>query len=826
MVTTLVLAIAANSLSGGFMGHTPPQISMDDMFGSMRKPHVVVKVVEDRKRTKALYARIQKEKTRNSQLEATIKSLQEQLLVAKNQSNQATGPTTAQTKPTQPTIQTVVRETMVATISFVTPDGKPIDDLPVRVVVADPKDTVVPQPDSDKGTVLKTGTAGPGAIKLDVKQFPATLSYVIANKDWEIRDTPTCMLTLIGQEGVVASAVPFGDDSQGVYSSDEYRPYQQIGLPHLLTDFLVTGTTQKGSQKKKKPTKPAPKKAPPKQQPPKQVTPKIVYKDVVRKYNPPPITVVRRSADVEFHGAPKTEVRAGSTLIATLDEQGTASVNIDEQTMAPGEFSLDRQEGALHYTANLPHEEINPYAKNTIDLPQPKLTSIDDVAVSAIDCSKVGWMTADELRNKLGKPAKTINPAKDAVNPLTEVDYPKDGMKFFLRNITLGRKPTQVVDSAVLTSEGAGTVAGVKVGDSEEKLVAQLGNFEAFRKEGAAFVRTYLNEGLAFEVVDGRIQAIHIQRSTSALVSGVEFEQPRFRLSVFLDLGNPSGGATADQSGLFKDSFASMKGLLLANNPESSDFILKTRLVNFVKSTDKVIGTMPYRVQSTVEVGYDLIDSTTMKSVTGEANSLPISGTMRATSTADYGADVAQGAAMLIVAELAAGQIKGDTARLAAQLAIGAVAGVSVERMNDVMARAIKRTDQICLENAAESISEKIQSAWLTPAMVLSADRKEGNLVLNVGTDQGVQTDSEFTILNGPTVLGNEERNGLVADYVVAKVTDVGKDQCTCKLLHMTRSISKKAEEDTKSEPAINEMKLLLSPETAIVRARLRLGRS
>jgi len=72
--------------------------------------------------------------------------------------------------------------------------------------------------------------------------------------------------------------------------------------------------------------------------------------------------------------------------------------------------------------------------------------------------------------------------------------------------------------------------------------------------------------------------------------------------------------------------------------------------------------------------------------------------------------------------------------------------------------------------------------------------------------------------------LGEEKRSPLDERYILARAETVNPGRTVCKVARIVRRVSRHADLEEKEEPAIEELKQLLNPDTGVVIAQIRIN--
>jgi len=345
-------------------------------------------------------------------------------------------------------------------------------------------------------------------------------------------------------------------------------------------------------------------------------------------------------------------------------------------------------------------------------------------------------------------PISEGNSAKILSKALSGRRHKRKGLDLRVRTVGWDKKkPIQMVERVDLLTPGYGNFADIAIEDPYETIQKQLGVGVSVESEqiGSGIFTSYLNQGVVFGNDSSKVTSIQIRRATDLMPKGLDFDQPAYRVAIYVPPVEAEGGVTASQVQEVRDAFHGLAGPRFVDARDEADFELHLKVNGIEHKVDQVIGIIPYKVNSTPTISYELFDIAAQKTAV-DLNGHSIQATIAGKSAADYGGDVEQGAVMIVAAELASGLIKDPIKRGAAQLAIGALGGLSIEKMKDVMNRARERTKDLALHDAVGKIANAVEEAIGVPARVLAVDRHAGTVTLNVGANQGVQPGATFRL--------------------------------------------------------------------------------
>ncbi len=366
-----------------------------------------------------------------------------------------------------------------------------------------------------------------------------------------------------------------------------------------------------------------------------------------------------------------------------------------------------------------------------------------------------------------------------------------------------------MIERIRLISRGAGSVAGISVGDDWGLLRTRLGEPE-YEADGAA---SYLGHGLVFASASGTVASIDIARPRELLEQGTTafVRRPRLRLYVRDFHGDPRCQVKTKAD--FRRYLSRMGAVQVIDREGTADYAISAS-TTFVDDKQVALDLIPYKYSAWTKLKYTLTDLSGSQVLKTD--------TIEGASKANYGKEAGLGAVVILLLE----RSKADrTVRRAIEAAIG-TAGISA--MKQSMGRAVRRCPAISEQATFNSLSDRLYALADFRAAVTGIDYQQGTIRISVGTADGVvasskgQQASVFELFLGkPTSSRTFEEGGLSADYYVAEVVSTSDHACSARLRHVVRRVNKSREELSVTD-APDVVRQIPDPVTGIVSARMR----
>jgi hypothetical protein len=386
-----------------------------------------------------------------------------------------------------------------------------------------------------------------------------------------------------------------------------------------------------------------------------------------------------------------------------------------------------------------------------------------------------------------------------------------------------GKRAPVVVERIRLISAQAGSVGGVTVGSPAEEVDKALGTAQnpndkrVISPEDAAAgaVDAYMDRGLRVCRVDGKVKWLEVARPTPLLTAGTTAFTPRHPTRLYVRRFQGHKGILLEKLEDLKAYLRQTNAVTLVDNEEDADLILEARVTDFTGKKEAALGIMPYKYSCTTRLAYSLYEPGG-KPIQDSDGSPIDNKTVEESTTADYSRDALLVAIIPIFSE---GIVKSDLLKWA--LRIYGVA--KLIRTLDSVSRAVNRCPTISARQAFGHMISDINRASDFLAGVTDVDYASGQVVLNVGSTNGVRVNkedqpSEFELfIDGNPLPVKESKDR--GEYYSAVVTEVREHECVCEIQKVTREVRGSVEiVKGKVDPAY--LKMLLDPATGLVTAR------
>ncbi len=383
----------------------------------------------------------------------------------------------------------------------------------------------------------------------------------------------------------------------------------------------------------------------------------------------------------------------------------------------------------------------------------------------------------------------------------------RDGSKAFKGDI---------IERIRLTSRGAGSVAGLSVGDDWNQLRVRLGEPESATNTEAS----YLNGGLFFTQGTGlsqeKIASVDIARPRELLEQGTTAFMRRPPLRVYIEDFRGDSRCQVQTVADLKRYLSQMGAVQVAQRQEDADYEISGS-TTFSEAKGDLVDLIPKSYKAETLLQYTL----TNLADRSDSQHDEILGK----SEADYEKDIA----------IAAGAIGGidkyvnNIDQTVKRLLEGAAAAAGMDALKQSMARAVKRCPRLSEQATFNGLSDRLYVLANFRAAATGIDYQHGTITFDVGTDDGVvepgggRQPSVFELFVGkPDANRAVAEGGLRADYYVAAVVSAGDHTCTAQLRHIMRSIDK-SREVLSNEAAPEVVRQIPDPVTGLVSGRMRI---
>jgi hypothetical protein len=508
----------------------------------------------------------------------------------------------------------------------------------------------------------------------------------------------------------------------------------------------------------------------------------------------------------------KTSPRGLATLQIPVAYLGDGAVPIRVESHEPGG---DRASVIQDY----PHATV---ASNLVVAPTPQLIRVGNVHIARH--MDVGALREDVVKayGDLTKDASkgSIVHCRDGADWW---DY-KSGLCFKMRlsPFEMGKQPLYTVERIRIKDSLAGSIAGVTVGDSAERLHLALGSPEVIRVPvpdgpepgGTASIgssgnlETYLNGGLVIRTSPDTIQWIEINRPIALLVHGTTAFTGRRKARFYVNSFVGSDRTLLKSIDDLRRYLGQLPSLTLVDSREDADYILDCGVTDIEERRSKVIDVIPLSYSYSIALSYDLFDVSGQRYVW-----------QHKIATARNGINYTNQAigSVLVLALMT----KSNSDIMKYLTLILGIAGVA--ELQRVVHNAVNLSPGIATCDAFAEMTSNIDKAVDYRGCVTKIDYERGLLTVKVGTADGIHVSTAdhpcmFEIEVAGDLLPSSE-NGASADYYSAVVVNTDEHSCQCELHHIKRSIRDYSE---KHEDAvdISMVRRILDPTTGLVSAR------
>lgn len=551
-----------------------------------------------------------------------------------------------------------------------------------------------------------------------------------------------------------------------------------------------------------------------------QAAPRVTVRTITYQGDwPEEIRLVKTTADVEITAPPETQLAvAGRSEPVVVGPDGRVTVTLGENEYADG-VGLP-----IRFTRNLaggPAEavvkgyRVDPYAVSRIEAPEMRL-----VALTGLDLNPKAdvLQTVDQLAKEFGDARRERNAARAKVtnhpDGSSTWSYPPQGLEFVTRVTTerQGRNDVSVVEAVRILNREAGSVGGLRVGDSMEDATVRLGVADpGGRPEpgepSPGSVSTWLDGGLRIGYFAGRIKWIAIARPRELLESGTTAYVPRSPARVFFEEYQPPLGAPLVQSKAeMAEILETSNAVVLVDDKEDADLILRIRMDRFQETQSQVLDNLPLAYSATMGMRYDILDAETGRFLVENQPT-------QARASADYKTEAGLGAAVGLIG------VFGNTSDFVKALSAVGVA-IGVDSLQRTLKRAKERCPKFALQGALQPMMQGLAKAADFSVRVTSIDYAAGTVTINAGSANGVRKHSddrpsEFEVaVRGrmlPSTFG-----GLRAEYWALRPITVYEDSAVCEFVRINRRVDK-VQERNEAKADLTMLRKVIRPSTGVV---------
>lgn len=504
------------------------------------------------------------------------------------------------------------------------------------------------------------------------------------------------------------------------------------------------------------------------------------------------VELVRNVVDLVCSGLPaQTEIswptsRPGEDGISVSDGTSPVVVQMPASSFAFGSvpltFSRKSDEGVFEAVSNdYPHD---PYTSaNRVTLPEMPLVALSrDRIPQYADLVLGSGNQVEERYPELKKRNRDKSLVEAGLDGSQWWKANRAGLWFKLRTApggVDGKTSDLLVECVKMVSPSAGSIAGIGVGDDEDKVRQLLGT-------GSETSRsiTYLDKGLRFNLAAHRVDSIDIFRPTDLLANGTTAFVARKPASVYIQEcsvnGRWSKGPIISGTDALKAYLVRTGVITLTDSPDRADYTLCCRVSDLVEKQDMPLDMIPLKYECSMTLTYSLRDNVTGKMVFDNQ-------TLRSSSRSDFWEALAP---VLVVVGVAVKKSDSDLAKVL----IGGLGVAFVQALKDAAKQAAIECPLLVEQTTYSQLASGLYDTFDCRSRVTKIDYDKGTLTLNVGTADGVRAGgtnpSSFEILvnsqSGPQPLPFKE-DGMSADYYAAEVVSADEHTCVCTLKHVKR---------------------------------------
>jgi hypothetical protein len=541
---------------------------------------------------------------------------------------------------------------------------------------------------------------------------------------------------------------------------------------------------------------------------------------VYESTKPIPIVLRRNVIDFELTAPADTRVYRPSAgqgepeyPVGTVGQDGTLRFQLNTYLFGAGPVPLrlaksvpgGEREAVVQGYSHDPYVATN----HITEMPALRLTRVSNVKIAGnMDVLAV----ASGVRDAFGRRPKTLKNAdysewwqSDTLGLWVKV---RPGGKAFGDRFAGG-----IVERIRLADRKGGSVGGISVGDEWGRVATNLGDPE--RQAGSEAY--YLNGGLVFTSAAGKVASIDIARPTELLTEGTTAFVRRPPIKLFVSSFTGDARCQVRSPSDFRRYLSQMGAVQVVNSKEDADYIISASST-FEDGKDEFLDTISFKYEARTRLTYNLRPN----SGPGEDEDRTIEGV----SKADYSREVLGIAGVIVLIDR---YIKGRDLPDWQRLVVAALLGkISMDHLKASMTRAIQRCPRIAEQSAFNQLSDRLYALADFRAAVTAIDYEQGRLRFNVGSAEGVMKPSSG---HQPTIfelyLGKPEPNrplnegALKANYYAAEVVAVSEHECTAKLTHIDRSVTK-SRENLSVTDATDVVRQIPDPASGIVSGRMR----
>lgn len=672
------------------------------------------------------------------------------------------------------------------TLEFVDVRGRPVTKLPVNLTVRGKKSikSVEGVTGSDGRLTVQKLSPLPTAVEIALR--PRT-SGPDGLPEWELKNPMMASILIDKQTGS--------------------RVAEQAEQPYQVASLVMVART---------PAKPKPSKT-------------HVYSATRR------VELVRNVVDIACENVPdQTQVAwptAQPSENGTTSSDGTTPVMIQLPASSfafgsvPLTFTRKSDEGTFESVLrDYPHD---PYAnENRVTAPQMELVTLNPASVPQFADLVLGNGAEVESRYpELKRRSKDKSLTEQNLDGSHWWKADKAGLWFRLRPTCEknGKASDSLVECIRMVSASAGRIAGVEVGDDENKVRQLLGTGSETSRSIA-----YLDKGLRFNLAAHKVDSIDLFRPTDLLASGTTAFVARKPVSVYVQecdvKGRWSKGPIISGTDALKAYLVHTGVVTLADSPDRADYTLSCHVSDLVEKQDMPLDMIPLKYECSMTLTYSLRDNVTGKMVFDNEM-------IKTGSRSDFWEALAP---VLVVVGVVVKKSDSDLAKVL----VGGLGVAFVAALKDAAKQAAAQCPLLVEQTAYSQLANGLYDTFDCRSRVTRIDYEKGTLTLNVGTADGVRTTgpnpSSFEILvnsqSGPQPLQFKEE-GQSADYYAAEVISADEHTCVCTIKHVKRWLRVKYGLFGKSfvggmvevSDDVATLRKIPDPATGIVSARMKL---